>query len=166
MNFTKVKSDDDIYKLTDIASEIWHEYWPDRISLEQTEYMINKFQSFDAIKNQINNDRYEYDIMEDNNNIIGYFGICPKDNYIFLSKLYIKSEFRGLGCGKQAFNKIKQIAMQFNKSSIQLTVNKHNTNTIKAYQKWGFKEIESVITDIGNGFVMDDYIMEYQLQKN
>ena len=53
--------------------------------------------------------------------------------------------------------------MQFNKQSIQLTVNKNNTNTIKAYEKWGFKTIDSAVTDIGSGFVMDDYIMEYYL---
>lgn len=43
---------------------------------------------------------------------------------------------------------------------IQLTVNKHNINSINAYKKWGFKTIDSVVTDIGSGFVMDDYIME------
>lgn len=109
------------------------------------------------------NERYIYNILEDNGNIIGYFGAGIKDNYLFLSKLYIKEDFRGLGCGKQAFNKIIQIAQQYNKTSIQLTVNKHNTNTIKAYEKWGFKTIDSVVTDIGKNYVMDDYIMEYSL---
>lgn len=30
----------------------------------------------------------------------------------------------------------------------------------KIYEKIGFITIDSVVTDIGNGFVMDDYIME------
>ena len=163
MNFINIKTDEDIEKLAGLASEIWHEYWPVILSLEQIDYMIEKFQSFNAIKKQIEEERYIYNIMEDNGNFIGYFGVCPKDNYLFLSKLYIRKDFRELGCGKQAFNKIKQIAMQFNKQSIQLTVNKNNTNTIKAYEKWGFKTIDSAVTDIGSGFVMDDYIMEYYL---
>ncbi len=163
MNFVNIKTDEEIQKLTDLASEIWHEYWPSLLSSEQIDYMIEKFQSFNAIKNQINEERYIYNILEDNGNFIGYFGVSPKEDYLFLSKLYIKKDFRELGCGKQAFNKIKQIAMQFNKQSIQLTVNKNNTNTIKAYEKWGFKEIDSVVTDIGCDFVMDDYIMEYSL---
>ena len=45
-------------------------------------------------------------------------------------------------------------------------MNKNNKNTIEAYKKWGFTIIDSVVTDIGNGFVMDDYIMEYKLQEN
>ncbi len=163
MNFINIKTDEDIEKLAGLASEIWHEYWPVILSLEQIDYMIEKFQSFNAIKSQITEERYIYNILEDNGNFIGYFGVCPKDNYLFLSKLYIRKDFRELGCGKQAFNKIKQIAMQFNKQSIQLTVNKNNTNTIKAYEKWGFKTIDSAVTDIGSGFVMDDYIMEYYL---
>ena len=65
-----------------------------------------------------------------------------------------------------AFNKIKQIALEYGKNKIKLTVNKNNTNTIKTYEKWGFKQIDSVVTDIGCGFVMDDYIMEYSLEEN
>ena len=163
MNYLNVKTDEEVNQLADLASLIWHEYWTVILSLDQIDYMVEKFQSYNAIKSQLANDRYIYNIMQDNENVIGYFGVSLKDDYLFLSKLYIKKEFRGLGCGKQAFNKIKQIALQSNKKSIQLTVNKNNINTIKAYRKWGFETIDSVVTDIGSGFVMDDYIMEYKL---
>lgn len=86
----------------------------------------------------------------------GYFGISDKKEYLFLSKLYIKKEYRHQGLGKKAFEKIKELA---NDKPIRLTVNKYNTNTINAYKKWGFKIIDAVVTDIGSGFVMDDYIM-------
>lgn len=163
MNYLNVKTDEEINQLATLASSIWHEYWTIILSAEQIDYMVEKFQSYNAIKKQLENDRYIYNIMEDNENIIGYFGVSLKEDYLFLSKLYIKKDFRGLGCGKQAFNKIKQLALQYNKKSIQLTVNKNNINTIKAYEKWGFKIINAVVTDIGNGFVMDDYIMEFTL---
>ena len=163
MNFLNVKSEEEIKNLVNLASEIWNEYWTIILSQSQINYMLDKFQSYEAIKNQINNERYIYNILEDNGNIIGYFGASIKDEYLFLSKLYIKKDFRGLGCGKVAFNKIKQIALKNNKKLIRLTVNKNNLNTIKAYEKWGFETIEAVVTDIGNGFVMDDYIMEFRL---
>ena len=54
-------------------------------------------------------------------------------------------------------NKIKELA---NRKPIRLTVNKYNKNSIAAYRKWGFKIIDSVVTDIGSGFVMDDFIMQ------
>lgn len=163
MDFINIKSEAEIYKLSELAFEIWHEYWTVILSQAQIDYMVDKFQSYNAIKNQIENDGYIYNILENNGELIGYFGVAPKEDYLFLSKLYIKKDFRGLGCGKLAFNKIKQIAQQYNKKIIRLTVNKHNINTIKTYEKWGFNTVDDVVTDIGNGFVMDDYIMQYEL---
>lgn len=163
MNFIDIQTDEEIQKLVKLASEIWNEYWTVILSQAQIDYMVDKFQSYDAIKNQIENDKYIYNIFQDSDNVIGYFGVSLKDDYLFLSKLYIKKDFRGLGCGKLAFNKIKQIAQQYNKKIIRLTVNKHNINTIKAYEKWGFNTVDDVVSDIGNGFVMDDYIMQYEL---
>ena len=98
-----------------------------------------------------------------NKKFLGYLGVSIKEEYLFLSKLYIKKEFRSFGYGKLAFEEIKQIALENNKKSIRLTVNKNNLRTINAYKKWGFKTIDSVVTDIGNNFVMDDYIMEFRL---
>ncbi len=163
MQFIKVESDTQIEILAELASEIWHEYWPCILSPEQIDYMVEKFQSYDAIKNQMTNENYIYYFLEDNNILIGYFGVSIKDNSLFLSKLYIRKEMRGCGCGKLAFNKVFQLAQQLGKEKITLTVNKNNINTIKAYEKWNFKIIDSVVSDIGNGFVMDDFIMEYQL---
>ncbi len=166
MNYINVKTDEQIENFTKLASEIWHEYWPCLLSNEQIDYMVEKFQSYEAVKNQLQNEHYIYNILEENGNFTGYFGVCIKENYLFLSKLYIKKDFRHKGYGKIAFDKIKLIAKEQNKTSIQLTVNKHNTNTIKAYDKWGFKTIDAVVTDIGKGFVMDDYIMEYVLKED
>lgn len=163
MNFIDISSEERIKILEKLASEIWNEYWTIILSQSQIDYMLDKFQSYNAIKNQIENERYIYNILEYNEKFLGYLGVSIKEEYLFLSKLYIKKDFRGLGYGKIAFNKIKQIALKNNKKSIRLTVNKNNLNTIKAYEKWGFKTIDAVVTDIGCGFVMDDYIMEFEL---
>lgn len=163
MNFLNITTDEEIKVLANLAFEIWHEYWTIILSPEQIDYMVDKFQSYNAIKNQLEKEKYIYNIISDNNNNIGYFGVSIKDDYLFLSKLYIKQSFRKLGYGRKALEEIKQIAKQYNKTSIRLTVNKYNSNTIKAYEKWGFQTIDAVVTDIGNNFVMDDYIMELQL---
>jgi RimJ/RimL family protein N-acetyltransferase len=44
-----------------------------------------------------------------------------------------------------------------------LSVNKRNTKAITAYKRNGFAIVESVVTDIGGGFVMDDYVMDKEL---
>jgi len=159
----KIVNPIEIKKLAELASSIWHEYWTIILSPEQIDYMVENFQSEYAIKNQYKNENYTYYFISENDKNIGYFGISEKENYLFLSKLYISKDYRHKGIGKKAFEKIKEIAESKNYKTIQLTVNKHNKNTISAYNKWGFKTINSVVTDIGEGFVMDDYIMEYTL---
>lgn len=151
----------DVPKLAKLASEIWHEYWPVILSPEQIDYMVDKFQSEFAINNQIQNENYEYYFIKYDNENAGYIGISSKENYLFLSKLYIKKDFRHKGLGSKMFEEIKKIALNKGYKSIQLTVNKYNENTINAYKKWGFKIIDSVVSDIGCGYVMDDFIMEY-----
>lgn len=161
--FKKVK-ENDMTKLAALASKIWHEYWTEILTESQIEYMLENFQSVNAIEKQIAEEHYNYYfISNDNDENIGYFGISNKENYMFLSKLYLLKEYRRKGIGKAAFEKIKQLAAKENLTTIRLTVNKYNTNTINAYKKWGFEITDSVITDIGSGFVMDDYIMEYYL---
>lgn len=94
---------------------------------------------------------------------IGYIGLSQKETYLFLPKLYIVNKYRHKGIETKSFDFIKQFALKHNYNKIWLPVNKQNKNTINAYNKWRFKTIDSVVMDIGNGFVMDDYIMEYSI---
>ncbi len=166
MDFLNIKTDNQINELTILASEIWHEYWPCLLTTEQINYMVNLFQSYEAVKSAIENKGYIYKIIRYNGENAGYFGVCSEDNKLFLSKLYVKKDYRHCGIGKSAFEHILEIARTLNKQIIYLTVNKNNKTAICAYLKWGFKNVKSVVTDIGCGFVMDDYIMEYNLQEN
>lgn len=50
MQIRKCQSDEDIQQLAKLANEIWHEYFIDIISFEQIEYMVEKFQSYPALK--------------------------------------------------------------------------------------------------------------------
>ena len=160
MKFLEVKFDN-IKELAELASEIWHEYWPCILSVEQINYMVDKFQSEHAILEQIKNENYTYYFILKDGNKCGYFGISRKEDYLFLSKLYIKKEYRHQGIVRIAFGEIKNIAENYGYTKIKLTVNKNNKHTINAYLKYRFTIVAQDVTDIGNGFVMDDYIMEY-----
>ena len=163
ISFVEIKLNE-IKDFAILTSKIWHEYWTCILSDEQIDYMVDKFQSENAIINQINNENYTYFYIMYDNQKAGYIGLSDKQDYLFLSKLYLKKEYRHKGIGKKAFDFIKQFAENNGYNKIQLTVNKYNENTINAYNKWGFKTIDSVVTDIGNDFVMDDYIMEYSIK--
>lgn len=162
VEFIEVKNAD-IKELAALASDIWHEYWPALLSAEQINYMIENFQSEKAVIRQYQDENYTYYFITESGLNIGYFGISEQQDYLFLSKLYLSKEYRAKGIGTKTFNKVKELAASKNYKEIRLTVNKYNQNSIKAYLKWGFEVIDSVVTDIGSGFVMDDYIMSWKL---
>lgn len=157
-NFRIITNDSQMKILAQTADLIWHEYFAFLLAPEQIDYMVERFQSYDALKTQIAQG-YEYYFIEKDGEIIGYSGFCFKDNELFLSKLYILKDYRNFGFGREALNFLIKKALEKKLPQIMLTVNKYNESTIKAYKKWGFVVVDSVVTDIGEGFVMDDYIM-------
>ncbi|NLZ45836.1 MAG: GNAT family N-acetyltransferase [Clostridiales bacterium] len=157
------KDKSEISKLASLARVIWEQHFPPIIGESQVEYMIDKFQSQKALDSQISEGYIYYFIIEDEKEI-GYFGIQPKsDGTLFLSKLYIEISHRGNGYARKAFEFIKDYAKENNLSSVWLTVNKHNDSTIAIYKKFGMEITKELVSDIGNGFVMDDYIFTYAL---
>lgn len=163
LTFKKVTTGEEIKETAQLAYNIWNQHFVSIIGQAQTDYMLENFQSENAMTKQIE-DGYEYFQFILDNKPIGYFGVCKEeDNTLFLSKLYLKKEYRGRGYARQAFEFIKGLAKGYGNKSIWLTVNKYNDNTIAVYKKFGMKIIRSQVTDIGNGFVMDDYVFEYEL---
>lgn len=163
-NFIHVVCEADIQGLAELASEIWHEFFPCILTVAQIDYMVEKFQSVPALQQQIA-EGYQYYVLEQNGEKAGYFGVCQKpDSSLFLSKLYVKKSFRGQGLSRIAFEKICQIAKQLCSHSIWLTVNKYNTHAIQVYQRFGMQKIRSEVTDIGGGFVVDDDVYSLSLR--
>ena len=159
----KVISYEDILITADLAVTIWNEHYVPIIGQEQVNYMVSTFQSPGAIENQIKNEHYEYYILYHLSKPSGYFAIKQSGEDLFLSKLYVLKEKRGTGLGKEGFRFISRKAKGSGLRRITLTVNINNINSIKAYQKLGFKNDGPVVADIGNGFVMDDFKMSYEL---
>ena len=158
-----VSGDTDIATVAELAKTIWNEHYTPIIGQKQVDYMIEKFQSAEAVKNQILQEGYEYYLIHSDENPVGYIGIKLKDDDLFLSKLYLLKEYRGKGFGSEALAFIVGRAGQLHVSSVSLTVNKNNVNSIRAYEKMGFQNLGPVVADIGNGYVMDDYIMKLPL---
>jgi ribosomal protein S18 acetylase RimI-like enzyme len=69
----------------------------------------------------------------------------------------------GFGYGQKMLFHIYQKAQAMKLEKIILNVNKRNQKGIKAYSRFGFEIIDSQVKDFGNGFVLDDYIMGYEV---
>lgn len=155
-------TDMQLEEIAALADIIWHEHFTPIIGADQVSYMIRKFQSFPALKEQIKNG-YEYYQIYDKDEFCGYCGIHPENNRLFLSKLYLKKEARGRHLASQTFTFLKNYCQKHQLRAIWLTCNKHNDTSLSVYRHFGFKTIDTQEADIGNGFIMDDYIMEYRL---
>jgi len=156
----KVSNQKLINQVNLLANKIWPEHYTPIIGKEQVEYMLDKFQSEQAITEQIKDGFLYFLIKEKGKGCIGYIGVIPRGDEMFLSKIYLISEKRGRGYGKQGMCFIEQLAKKKGCSKIALTVNKNNYDAIKFYQRRGFINSGSLVQDIGKGFVMDDYRME------
>lgn len=157
-----VTDKDMIEVVADLAAEIWTEHYTPIIGSGQVEYMLDKFQSCHAITKQID-EGFLYYLIEDGGQYVGYFAVEPKEGLLFLSKIYVRASQRGKGLGRDAFDFIEETAVKMGLKKIALTVNKNNSVTIDIYLRLGFVNKGPIVTDIGNGFVMDDFLLEKEV---
>ena len=165
LEFIPTTSDADIALLAKIADEIWHEYWPGTLSYAQVDYMVEKFQSIPAITKAIREEGYDYWILKADGHIVGYTGGCVEldSKRYFISKVYLYDTERGKGYASQVIKHYETLCHQRGLVAMYLTVNKYNELGIRAYKAKGFNTIDSVVSSIGQGFVMDDFIMEKKI---
>jgi GNAT superfamily N-acetyltransferase len=152
----------DFQQIEVLAAMIWTEHYIPIIGQGQLDYMLKRFQYAMAINEQVGKGA-EYYILYHNDSPAGYFSYSKKEMSLFLSKLYVLNTFRGKGIGRKALLFIEGKAKAWDCSAISVTVNKYNVDSIKAYQQMGFKKVDTIVQDIGNGYVMDDYLMEKKL---
>ncbi len=153
-----VDCDELIRRVVVLAGQVWREHYPALIGEEQVEYMLDEFQSFAAIREQID-EGMEYFLLSNNGEDAGYFAVQVEGEGLFLSKLYVKRSQAGKGLGGQMLEFVRE---HWRPERVRLTVNKGNLDSIRFYQHHGFSKTGEVVLDIGDGFVMDDFEMEWR----
>lgn len=151
-----------IIAVCEMAETIWTEHYTPIIGTEQVKYMIDKFQSPLAVQAQLEAG-YRYYFLSAADEYVGYAAVKAEESKMFLSKIYVDKAYRQRGYASQALRSIVEMCEQEDLPSLYLTVNKYNSISIAAYKRLGFTIVDEVVADIGNGFVMDDYIMEKSL---
>jgi diamine N-acetyltransferase len=154
----------DIPLIQDLARRSWENAYVGIITQEQIEYMLGKMYSAEEISNQLKNPDYHYYLVFDENNssfegFIGYENNYEEDT-TKLHRIYLVPESKGKGFGKAALNFLKEKVSESGNQRIILNVNKENSAK-KFYESQGYKVYDEVILDIGDNFVMDDYLMEF-----
>ena len=158
----EVRGNADIKIVKELADEIWTEHYTPIIGTDQVRYMLSNFQSFEAIGKQMS-EGMTYFLLYFLEEPVGYMACKPDDEDLFLSKIYVLSRMRGKGIGGHAMNFLASRAREQNFRHLSLTVNKNNKDSIRAYEKFGFINLGPLQTDIGQGFIMDDFLMKKEL---
>jgi ribosomal protein S18 acetylase RimI-like enzyme len=123
--------------------------------------MLEMIYSIDSLEKQFNIG-HVFILIEDDQNFIGFASYelnCNNSNKTKLQKLYVLPEIQGKGIGKQVIDYIKDKVVLSNNVALFLNVNKFN-KAKDFYQKYGFQIIKEEVIDIGNNYIMDDYVME------
>jgi GNAT superfamily N-acetyltransferase len=85
-----------------------------------------------------------------------------EDKTTKLHRIYLLKETKGKGFGKFALQFLKNEVKKLGDERIILNVHKKNT-ALDFYKSQGFGTYEEGVFDIGGGFVMDDFLMEFKI---
>jgi ribosomal protein S18 acetylase RimI-like enzyme len=151
----------DIPALVALARAIWYRHYPDIISVEQIEYMLAQRYHPDIIRTQIASDHAWWDKLTANAEMVAFSSCELSENraQMKLDKLYVRYDLRGRGYGSRLIGNAEARARAAGCTQLYLQVNKNNRSAVATYQRNGFKVVREAQFDIGNGFIMDDYVM-------
>ncbi len=150
---------EDIPLIQEIAEQAWRPTYSHILSEEQTQYMIPMMYATEVLQNQID----IFLILEIEGEGMGYCAFeQTSESDAKLNKLYLRPTVKQKGAGSFIIEQISNQARSMGLKSIHLNVNKHNS-AVEFYLKKGFIKDKEIVLDIGNGYVMDDYVMRLML---
>ena len=163
MIYLRKAKEEDLLIIRSLAEQTWPTAYGDIISAEQISFMLEKMYNKGELLEQMRNGHH-FILASELNEDIGFagFSVIDSETQTFkLHKLYVLPSAHGKGIGKILINEVFNQVKNAGGSALQLNVNKHN-QAKDFYLKCGFTVKESVKLDIGEGYFMDDYVMEYK----
>ena len=159
-----VATEKQIIEVEEAAYNVWHNYYKEIYSPEQIDYMLKKYQSKEALKQQMRQG-YIYHMLLSDGKLAGYMCILAQSDHVFISRLYIKAEYRRQGLAKRAINYLNSIFSSpdlgfTHIKKMVLRVERQNSFAINVYEHLGFRKIRAEERRIGGGFVCSEYVME------
>lgn len=155
-----------LQEIKDLAHNIWHEHYPSIISREQINYMLQL--DYDIPKLQLDLESgvfLDRLVVDDQLQGFAAYGKTDLAGQIKLHKLYLNSPYHGKGLGSAFLHHIESVCRTSGYKIIVLQVNKTNELAIRSYLRNGYHKQQEIVVDIGQGFVMDDFLMAKSLSQ-
>jgi GNAT superfamily N-acetyltransferase len=164
MNIRALKQDE-LSIVHDIAHATWPDTFKDILSQEQIQYMLNWMYDLKQLENQFNQGHQFY-VAELEEMPVGFIGIepnYPEKGITKIHKIYILPNQQGTGIGKKLIEYVKELSIQSEMKGLLLNVNRFNM-AVDFYKAIGFNILFEENIDIGNGYLMEDYVMKLDLK--
>jgi len=149
----------DVDNLCALASEIWRAHYPAIISAAQIEYMLAQRYNPAVVREELQRGDLWWEQLRVNGGMAGFASYFLARGEMKVDKLYVHPDHQRHGYGGMMLDRAVTMARAYGCDTLVIAVNKHNRSAIAAYEKRGLKIAESVVKDIGGGFVMDDFVM-------
>lgn len=148
--------------LVALARVIWRQHYPAIISPAQIEYMLAQRYAPELVRAQLDQAGMRWLVAHTDQRMVGFAHYFPDagPERMKLDKLYVHPDARRVGVGAALLARIEAETRAQGCNRLVLRTNRHNAVALAAYRKYGFKIIGEIVTDIGGGFVMDDYALE------
>ena len=155
---------EDLAAIRQLAYEIWPSAYEELLGAGPLEYMLDKFYSIPSLQNQASVLNHQFIIVLEDEVPIGFASFSAHDdsNIYHLNKIYVLPARQGKNIGRHILDYIIERIKSVGCSMLQLNVNRHN-KALHFYEKYGFKIIREEDIDIGEGYFMNDYVMELKL---
>lgn len=158
----------DLAVIAELARLIWRAHYPSIISSAQVEYMLAQRYTPDAMTRAVATGELAYVLLtiDGEPRAFAAHGPAEAPDELKLQQLYVHPDSQGRGLGQRLLDHVESIARAQRKTALVLTVNKRNAGAIRTYERAGFTVRCSAVFDIGQGYVMDDFVMAKHLVRS
>ena len=159
----------DLPLIQQLAYQTWPVTFAGILLPEQITYMLELMYSLDSLKQQIDEKKHVFLSAQESDSkqplgFVSYELDYQQQSKTKIHKIYLLPASQGKGVGRLLIEKVAELAQQHQNDTLSLNVNRHN-KAIQFYERMGFQHVASETIDIGNGYIMDDFVMEKSLNK-
>lgn len=156
---------DDIELINKLAWEIFPETYKSILTKEQNDYMMDMMYSYANLKKQMTELGHTYCIAYLGQQPVGYASVRPQEKDIFhLEKIYVHPNFQNHKIGRKLFLHAIELIKQMHPEKCIMELNVNRNNKARGfYEHMGMKIVRQGDFPIGNGYYMNDYIMQMEI---
>lgn len=154
-----------IFIIQSLSDQIWPATFGDILSTEQIAFMMEMMYSTASLQKQMRELGHHYLLVEDEGEYLGY--LSYEHNYknksiTKIHKIYVLPSLQGKGLGRFFIDSVSSIAKDKGNEVLTLNVNRYN-KALAFYKRLGFEIDGTEDIDIGQGFLMEDYMLSKKL---